>query len=284
MTEESRAQEPTPEKASGSLAMPFMSHLEELRKRFIRAIIAVVAGFVIAYNFKEELYGFLSQPLKAALPPGASLIFTSPAEAFITYLKVAFLAGLIAASPVVFYQLWRFISPGLYKNERRLIWPFVILSSGLFVGGAAFCYAVVFPYAFAFFMSFTSDKIVPMIKLSEYLSFSSVLLVAFGIVFEMPLVLVFLGRIGVINQHFLRKNRKYAVLILFVAAAFFTPPDVISQLLMAGPLLILYEISIWMVAALEKKKAERKAEQEAEFADDAEPKDKASEKDDSISS
>ena len=259
--------------------MPFMAHLEELRKRFIWSIIAVVAGFVIAYNFKEEIYGFLSQPLKSALPEGASLIFTSPAEAFLTYLKVAFLAGLIAASPVVFYQLWRFISPGLYKKEKRLVWPFVVLSSGLFVGGAVFCYTVVFPYAFAFFMSFTSDKIVPMIKLSEYLSFSAVLLVAFGLVFEMPLVLVFLGRIGVVNQRFLRKNRKYAVLIMFIAAAFFTPPDVISQLLMAGPLLILYEISIWMVAASEKKKTERRAKQDAEFADEEKPKPDASEKD-----
>ena len=277
--QDAKAQEPEPEEESGSEGMPFMAHLEELRKRLMWAIVAVVAGFVVAYNFKEELYGFLSQPLKSALPPGASLIFTSPAEAFITYLKVAFLAGLIAASPVVFYQLWRFISPGLYKHERRLIWPFVIMSSGLFVGGAAFCYTVVFPYAFAFFMSFTSDKIVPMIKLSEYLSFSAVLLVAFGLVFEMPLVLVFLGRIGVVNQYFLRKNRKYAILIMFIAAAFFTPPDVISQLLMAGPLLVLYEVSIWMVAASEKKKADLEAEQEAEFSSDAESKDRASEKD-----
>ena len=276
--EEAKAQEPTPEEESGPEGMPFMAHLEELRKRFIWAIIAVAVGFVLAYNFKEEIYGFLSQPLKSVLPPGASLIFTSPAEAFLTYLKVAFLAGLIAASPVVFYQLWRFISPGLYKHEKRLVWPFVVLSSGLFMGGAVFCYTVVFPYAFTFFMSFTSDKIVPMIKLSEYLSFSAVLLVAFGLVFEMPLVLVFLGRIGVVNQRFLRKNRKYAVLIIFIAAAFFTPPDVISQLLMAGPLLVLYEISIWLVAASEKKKAEKEAELEAEFADEQDSQDDAPEK------
>jgi sec-independent protein translocase protein TatC len=232
----------------------------------IWSLCAVAAGFFVAFGFKEEIYGFLSRPLKAVLPPGASLIFTAPAEAFVTYLKVAFLAGLVGASPVVFYQLWGFISPGLYKNERRLVWPFVIMSSGLFLSGAVFCYMVVFPYAFAFFMTFADDKILPMIKLSEYLSFSAVLLAAFGLVFEMPLVLVFLGRLGVVNQKMLRKQRRYAILIIFIVAALFTPPDVISQLLMAAPLLVLYEVSIWLVAASEKKKAQRQAEEEAEFA------------------
>lgn len=248
-----------------SSKMPFMAHLEELRTRLTRSAIAVGVGFLVAYGFKEQLYNFLAMPLKAVMPPQAKLIYTAPAEAFFTYLKVALLAGIIAASPVLFYQLWRFISPGLYDKERRAIWPFVIVSSLLFTVGAAFCYQVVFPYAFTFFMSFATDDITPMLKLNEYLSFSATLLFAFGAIFEMPLVLVFLGRLGVVNSKMLRKKRKFAILGMFCLAAFFTPPDVISQLLMAGPLLVLYEISVWLVRATEKKKEQLQAEQEAEF-------------------
>lgn len=247
-------------------SMTLMEHLEELRQRLTRAAIAVGVCFLIAYFFKEQLYGYLTIPLKAAMPPEAKLIYTAPAEAFFTYLKVAFLAGLVGASPVIFYQLWRFISPGLYESERRSIWPFVIFSSVLFISGTIFCYAVVFPYAFQFFMSFATDEITPMLKLNEYLSFSSMLLFAFGVVFEMPLILVFLGRLGVVTSQGLRKKRKYAILIMFAGAAFITPPDVISQILMALPLMVLYEISIWLVAASQKKKAAKEAEMEAEFA------------------
>ena len=251
-----------------SSSMPFLSHLEELRTRLVRSAIAVGVCFLVAYFFKEELYYYLSLPVKEALPPGSKLIYTAPAEAFFTYLKVAFLAALVAASPVIFHQIWSFIAPGLYSHERRLIWPFVSISSVLFITGAVFCYAVVFPYAFNFFMSFATDDIQPMISLKQYLSFSSSLLLAFGVVFEMPLVLVFLGRLGVVNQKMLRKQRKFAILIMFVAAALFTPPDVVSQILMAMPLLVLYEISIWMVAASEKKKAAKEAEEEADFTDE----------------
>ncbi len=245
--------------------MPFLEHLEELRQRLTRSAIAVGVGFLVAYAFKEQLYGYLTIPLKAAMPPGAKLIYTAPAEAFFTYLKVAFLAGVIGASPVIFYQLWRFVSPGLYAHERRNIWPFVIFSSVLFICGAVFCYTIVFPYAFQFFMSFATEDITPMLKLNEYLSFSATLLFAFGVVFEMPLILIFLGRLGVVTSQGLRRKRKYAILIMFAAAALFTPPDVVSQILMALPLMMLYEISIWMVAAAQKKKAARDAEMEAEF-------------------
>jgi sec-independent protein translocase protein TatC len=199
MTEEQaasqeQAAEENEEQPGGSMTL--MEHLEELRQRLTRAAIAVGVGFLIAYFFKEQLYGYLTIPLKAAMPPEAKLIYTAPAEAFFTYLKVAFLAGIVGASPVIFYQLWKFISPGLYENERRNIWPFVIFSSVLFITGAIFCYTIVFPYAFQFFMSFATEDITPMLKLNEYLSFSSMLLFAFGVVFEMPLILVFLGRLG----------------------------------------------------------------------------------------
>ena len=270
MPEEAAASQNESAGENGHLAessMTLMEHLEELRQRLTRAAIAVGVCFLVAYFFKEQLYGYLTIPLKAAMPPEAKLIYTAPAEAFFTDLKVAFLAGLVGASPVIFYQLWRFISPGLYESERRSIWPFVIFSSVLFISGTIFCYAVVFPYAFQFFMSFATEEITPMLKLNEYLSFSSMLLFAFGVVFEMPLILVFLGRLGVVTSQGLRKKRKYAILIMFAGAAFITPPDVISQILMALPLMVLYEISIWLVAASQKKKAAKEAEMEAEFAD-----------------
>lgn len=247
--------------------MPFLAHLEELRSCLVRSAIAVGVCFLGTYIFKEELYQGLAQPLKAAMPPGAKLIYTAPAEAFFTYLKIALLAAIVVACPVIFHQFWRFIAPGLYDHERKAVWPFVLVSSVLFIVGAVFCYTMVFPYAFQFFMSFATDDIVPMLSLKSYLSFSATLLFAFGVIFEMPLVLVFLGRIGVVSSKGLKKNRKYAILIMFVVGAMFTPPDVVTQIMMAVPLIILYEISIWMVVATEKKKAQRRAAEEEEFTD-----------------
>ena len=158
------------------------------------------------------------------MPASARLIYTAPAEAFFTYLKIALLAAIVAASPLIFYQFWRFIAPGLYDHERKAVWPFVLVSSVLFIAGSVFCYTMVFPYAFQFFMSFATDDIVPMLSLKSYLSFSSTLLFAFGFIFEMPLVLgVSWGRIGVVTSRGLKKNRKYAILIMFIAGAMFTP-------------------------------------------------------------
>ncbi|MEW5914575.1 MAG: twin-arginine translocase subunit TatC [Thermodesulfobacteriota bacterium] len=246
--------------------MPFLAHLEELRTRLVRSAIAIGVCFIGTYAFKEELYQGLAKPLKEVMPPGAKLIYTAPAEAFFTYLKIAFLAAVVAASPVIFHQLWKFIAPGLYKHERKAIWPFVILSSALFIVGSVFCYLMVFPFAFQFFMSFATDDIMPMLSLKQYLSFTATLLFAFGAVFEMPLVLVFLGRLGVVKSSTLKKQRKYAILIMFIVAAVLTPPDAFTQVMMAIPLCALYELSIWLVVATEKKKAERAAAEEAEVA------------------
>jgi sec-independent protein translocase protein TatC len=256
-----------PEEESGH-TMGLIDHLTELRDCLKYSFIAVGVCFIASYYFKAELYNLLLIPLKEAMPEEGRLIYTAPAEAFFTYLKVALLAALIAASPVVFYQIWRFVSPGLYRNEKRALWMFVGFSSLLFIVGALFCYAVVFPTAFTFFMSFATEDITPMLSLKQYLSFSGMLLLAFGVVFEMPLALIFLGRLGIVNAQMLRKQRKFAILIMFVAGAFFTPPDVVSQIMMACPLLVLYEISIWMVAASQKKREAKQAEEEAEFASD----------------
>lgn len=224
--------------------IPFTSHLEELRDRLIKAFIAVAVGFVVSYAFKEKLFQLLMHPLVSVMKKGDTLIFTGLPEAFFTYLKVSFLAGILLATPVILYQFWMFVAPGLYDKERRLMLPIVFLSSFFFVGGALFGYFIVFPFGFQFFLGFATETIKPLPSMREYLSFSSKLLIAFGLVFELPLVVTFLAKLGIVSVDFLKKNRKYALLLFFVAAAILTPPDVITQIMMALPLMVLYEISI----------------------------------------
>ncbi len=229
--------------------LPFTAHLEELRRRLIVCFVAIGIGFVISYFFSKQLFAILIKPLLAAMPddkevihPG--LIYTGPAEAFFTYLKTAFLAGLVLAVPVIMYQLWMFIAPGLYDREKRLVVPIVLLSSFFFVGGVLFGYFVVFPYGFRFFLGFASEHISPLLAMREYLSFSTKLLLAFGIAFELPLFLTCLAKLGIVSVQFLRTKRKYAILLIFIFAAILTPPDAISQIMMAVPLMALYEIGI----------------------------------------
>lgn len=224
--------------------LPFTAHLEELRKRLITCFAAVGVGFLVSYGFKEKLFAFLSRPLLSVMPPGDKMVFTGLPEAFFTYLKISFLCGLILASPVILYHFWMFVAPGLYRNERRVLLPIVFLSSVFFIGGAMFGYFIVFPLGFKFFLGFATETIKPLPAMREYLSFATKLLLAFGLVFELPLVITFLARMGIVTVDFLKKNRKYAILLFFVAAAILTPPDVISQVMMAVPLMVLYEISI----------------------------------------
>lgn len=224
--------------------IPFTTHLEELRKRLIVCFIAVGIGFVLSYFFKEKLFQILTRPLINVMQTGDKLIFTGLPEAFFTYLKVAFLSGIILATPVIFYQFWMFVAPGLYNKEKRLMVPVVVLSTFFFVGGASFGYFIVFPYGFKFFLGFASEIIQPLPTMREYLSFASKLLLAFGLVFELPLIITFLARFGMVSVSFLKKNRKYALLLFFVGAAILTPPDVVTQVMMALPLILLYEISI----------------------------------------
>jgi sec-independent protein translocase protein TatC len=167
---------------------------------------------------------------------------------------VAFFAGLVLATPVIFYQLWKFIMPGLYENERRYVLPFMIVATLFFVTGVSFAYYVVFPYGFQFFLGFQTDSIAAMPAMKEYLGFVMKLTLAFGITFELPVIMFFLAKMGIVGPQVLKRNRKYAVLIVFVLAAILTPPDVISQILLAIPLLILYEVSIWVTHFVRKKK------------------------------
>ncbi len=224
--------------------LPFTSHLEELRSRLIYCFVAVAVGFVISYFFKEKLFDILVNPLIQVMDEKDNLVYTGLPEAFFTFLKVSFLSGLIIGSPVIIYQFWMFVAPGLYTKEKKLLLPIVFLSTFFFVGGALFGYFIVFPYGFQFFLGFATETIRPLPSMKEYLSFSSKLLLAFGLVFELPLVLTFMARLGIVSVEFLTKNRKYALLLFFVGAALITPPDVVTQVMMAIPLMVLYEISI----------------------------------------
>ncbi|MDA8137071.1 MAG: twin-arginine translocase subunit TatC [Desulfobacteraceae bacterium] len=224
--------------------MPFTSHLEELRSRLVKSAIAVGICFLVCYYFVEKIFDVLTLPLMRVMEPGNHLIYTNLPEAFFTYLKAAFIASLILASPVILYQFWMFVAPGLYDREKRLALPIVLLSSFFFIGGALFGYFIVFPFGFKFFLGFASDIIQPMPSMKEYLNFSSKLLLAFGLIFELPLVLTFLTRLGIVSVDTLKRFRKYAILLSFVVAAILTPPDVMTQIMMAIPLVILYEVSI----------------------------------------
>jgi sec-independent protein translocase protein TatC len=243
---------------------PFLSHLEELRQRLIYIAISLGVGFGICYFFAEKLFLLLVLPLKANLPEGDRLIFTNLPEMFFTYLKCAFVGGIMLASPFIFYQLWMFVAPGLYQKEKKYVVPFVVSSTFLFVGGALFGYFVVFPFGFKFFLSFASDTVQALPSVKQYFSFALKLLIAFGLVFELPVVVFFLSRMGLVTAPFLRKKRKYAILLTFVLAAILTPPDVITQLMMAGPLLVLYEVGVIIAGISDRKKREKKEKDEGD--------------------
>ncbi|MEN6465041.1 MAG: twin-arginine translocase subunit TatC [Syntrophaceae bacterium] len=243
---------------SAETKMPITSHLEELRKRLVRSLVAIGIGMGICYNFKEQLFNILTYPLSEALPKNSYMIYTSLPEAFFNYLKISFFAGLMLVSPYVLYQIWKFVSPGLYQSEKKYVLPFVIVATLLFAGGVSFCYFLVLPPAFKFFTDFSTDFLKPMLSLREYLSLALKLLLVFGIMFEIPVFLFFLAKLGVITPAFLAKQRKYAILIIFIAAAVLTPtPDAFTQILMAIPMIVLYEVSIIVIrVGIRKPKAQ----------------------------
>ncbi len=233
--------------------LPLTEHLTELRSRLVKCFIAVGIGFLISYQFSERIFGYLMIPLVKSLPEGSTMVFTGLPEAFFTYLKTAFISGTFLAVPFILYQMWMFVAPGLYPKERRPVLPFVLFSSLFFIGGALFGYFIVFPIGFKFFLSYASDIIKPLPSVKEYLSLSAKLLLAFGLIFELPILTLFLAKMGLITHKFMTRNRRYAILLIFVVGAILTPPDVITQLMMAGPLLILYELSILVAWTFEPK-------------------------------
>ncbi len=238
--------------------LPLSAHLAELRKRLVRALAAIAVAFAVCYPQAQRVFDFLTAPLNAAAvsnPAGAQLIGTGVAEAFFTRLKVSLIASVFLALPVILHQAWMFVLPGLKETEARYARSFVFAGTVFFVAGAAFCYQVVFPFGFPFFLGeYQRIGVAPAIRISEYLSFTSRLLLAFGITFELPVATFFLARMGLVTHRTLLRFGRYAVLIAFVLAAILTPPDVASQVLMAGPLLGLYVLSIGVAFVFRRRK------------------------------
>jgi sec-independent protein translocase protein TatC len=239
--------------------MTFLEHLDELRKRITQAVIGLFIGFVLAFAIVDRVQRLVFARLAADVP-NHSLIFTDPGEAFFLWIKIAALTGILISSPFLMWQVWLFIAPGLYANEKKLAIPFVVSSSALFIGGAAFSHYVVFPFAWKFFASFSNDFLQFMPRVEPVFSLYVKLLLGMGLVFQMPVLMFVLARLGVVNARFLVKNVKYAVLAIFVAAALITPDgSPVTQVLVAGPLFGLYLIGIlvvWLFGRSGKRDAE----------------------------
>jgi sec-independent protein translocase protein TatC len=222
----------------------FISHLVELRDRLLKAILAVIAVFLCLFYWAKDLYALLAKPLLAALPAGGQMIATDVVGVFLVPVKVAFLVAFVIALPYVLYQVWAFVAPGLYANEKRLVLPLVIASSVLFLTGMSFAYFLVFPMVFQFMASIAPEGVAWMTDIDKYLSFVLTTFIAFGVTFEVPVVVIVLVRVGVISIEKLREIRPYVIVGAFVVGAIFTPPDVISQVMLALPLWFLYELGI----------------------------------------
>ena len=240
--------------------LPFTEHLSELRKRIIISLVALLIGFLITFSFSEDIFKALTFPLRyeigftmkypfILLVPSKihhpSLVFLAPAEAFWMHLKVSFVAGLILTLPVILHQLWKFISPGLLAKEKKYVVPFVGSATILFFIGAVFCFLFVLPFAMSFLLTYKTGSLTPMLSVGSYVDFCLKFILAFGAVFELPIVIVFLARVGIVTPKALAKNRKYAVLAAFIIAAILTPtPDAFNQTLMAVPMIVLYEAGV----------------------------------------
>jgi sec-independent protein translocase protein TatC len=225
----------------------FLDHLEELRGRIIKSILSILLFSIVAYVFSERLLDFVTRPIP-------EVYFMAPTEAFSTRIKISLIAGIIVSVPVIFYHAWKFIVPGLFEKEVKLIIPAVLASTMFFLIGATFCFWFVLPLSMKFLLGFGTEKLKPMIKIKDYISFVSYMILAFGSVFELPVIAYFLGRIGIITPRTLIKGRKYAVTTILILAAVITPPDVFSQFMLAGPLYFLYEVSIIVVKIIQRKK------------------------------
>ena len=232
-----------------SSEMNFLEHLQELRLRLIYILVILGVGFILCFIFSEDIIKFITRSVK-----NYDLIFISPTELFFANLKVAFFSAIIISSPYTIYQLWKFISPGLLPNEKKYALPFIILATLFFILGLAFAYLIVLPYGLKFLLNYrVSDIVTPRISISNYISFFMTFLLIFGVIFELPLITFFLSRLNILSYRTLIKWRKYAILVIFIISAILTPPDVFTQILMALPILILYEVSILIARVFGKR-------------------------------
>jgi sec-independent protein translocase protein TatC len=261
---------PTPEDEAelDASKAPLLEHLVELRNRLVYSIMAFVAAFLVCFYFAEVIYNFLAQPLADALAddPGRRMIATALQETFFTYVKVGAFGALCLAFPFMAAQLWAFIAPGLYRHEKKAFWPFLVMTPVMFLIGASFVYYVLMPMAIRFFLGFEApgaEGTLPIqveARVSEYLGLVMTLIFAFGFCFQLPILLTLLGRVGIVTSDGLKEARRYAIVGVFVLAAIVTPPDVISQLTLALPLIVLYEVSVWLVWLFEKRRAAEAAQ------------------------
>jgi sec-independent protein translocase protein TatC len=250
-TQPSPYQFPDDDDDSPGSKMSFLEHLDELRKRIINAAIAVLVGILISFTFINRIYSFLMGPTMRALPPGSRLIYTEPGEAFSLYIMLSMIVGVVLASPFIMYQVWMFVAPGLYQNEKRLAIPFVLFTTLGFLGGAVFNHYIMFPWMMAFFASFNTQDLVFMPKLDSVFSLYTKFLIAMAVVFQMPTLVFFLAKMKLITARFLVKQFKYAILVIFIISAVITPTgDPMTQTVFAMPMIALYVIGIaiaWVV-------------------------------------
>jgi sec-independent protein translocase protein TatC len=246
----------------GGAKMTFLEHLDELRKRIVVALAAIGVGCIVAFTFVEKIYSFIMDPLNRLMPKGSGFVFTEPTEAFVLYVKMALLAGVIMAVPVILLQAWLFIAPGLYAKEKRLAVPFVILSTVGFVGGASFTHYLLFPWMWIFFASFATDKLTFLPRIEPVFALYVKMVLGMGLVFQMPALVYSLARIGLVTARFLIKSFKWAILIIFIAAAVITPSgDMLTQTLFALPMIGLYIISILIAWIFGKRRSKAPVEE-----------------------
>ncbi len=239
-------------------------HLVELRKRLGISVGVIFVMFFVCFSFWEPILAWMVEPLKEVLPQGSKIIFTKVQEPFFTAVKVAFFAGLIFSLPVIFWQFWLFVAPGLYEHEKKLVLPFVFFATTMFLVGAAFSYYVVIPFGYDFLINFGSQLFTALPSIGEYVSFFTKLLIAFGIAFELPVITFFLAKIGLVSDRALIGFFRYAIIFIFIFSALLTPPDVITQFLMAGPLILLYGLSILIARAVNPETEDEDDETEDE--------------------
>lgn len=224
------------------LNLPFFAHLQELRNRLLRSVIAIAVGFLLAYAFSEKIFAFLAAPITEATGKGNKLVYTGLPDAFMSYFKISLVVGIIISFPFIIFQIWRFLAPGLDNREKKYTLIFVISSSLLFFSGALFGYFVMLPMVLNFLLGFAGQSLQPFVTMTSYLVFAAKSLLAVGIAFEIPFFLIFLAKMDILPYEKLRARRKYYILVIFIAAAVLTPPDIVSQVILAVPLVILYEL------------------------------------------